>query len=399
MPKAIPDDSGKDYVYIGYLNSSYLDNNVDNQRVRFTIEDTPQLNFYDRPSMQEIENLVDTNVVKYLEANLAPLREKNHQRIIEYISRQAPQYRVLLTHCEKELRKIAPGLSDRELELTLHKISRDFETRIRIDTEALMETDIDIVGKDEYESRYSALLQQCSDIGKSNLAKYIVHRKTMLSLLEKRISMDGDGTFDREDAVHSVIFPLKKTSNDINFTDHNLWMIDERLSYHSYLASDIPFQQQTEQVDVASKHRPDIIVYNRPLAFVEDERPFSSVVIIEFKRPGRNDYSREENPINQIYGYIRELKSGTYRDSHGKLVQLKSGTPFFGYVITDITPKIKEFCENAVLTQTPDGSGYFGYNPGLNVYIEVISYNKVIDDTKKRNRVLFDKLFNPTIGD
>lgn len=397
VPKIIPDESGKDFVYMGYLTSSYLDNNVDNQRVRFTIEDTPTIDFPDRPSMQEIEDIVDSNVLKYLEASLVPLREKNHQRIVDYISRQAPKYRALLNHCQNELRQIPPGLSDKELELALHKIGRDFEMKIRIDTDALLNADIESVGKDEYKSKYSALLVQCSDIGKSNLAEYIVHRRTMLDLLEKRISMGEEGSFDREDAVHSVIFPLKKTSNEINFGDHNLWMIDERLSYHSFLASDVPLDQQTEQIEVNSKHRPDIIVYNRPLAFVEDERPFSSVVIIEFKRPGRKDYSKDENPINQIYGYIEDLQSGKCRDNKGQLVQLKNGTPFFGYVVSDITPKILEFCKKGDLKPTPDESGYFGYNSNYNAYIEVISYNKLIDDTKKRNRVLFDKLFSPTI--
>lgn len=397
VPKVIPDESGKDFVYIGYLSSPYLDNNVDNQRVRFTIEDTPTLDFPDRPSKQEIEDIIDSRVFKYLEESLVPLREKNHQRIVEYISRQAPKYRALLNHCQNELRQIQPGLTDRELELALHKINRDFEMRIRVDTDALLNADIDIVGKDEYQTKYSALLVKCSDIGKSNLAEYIVHRRTMLDLLEKRISMGEEGSFDRENAVHSVIFPLKKTSNEINFSDHNLWMVDERLSYHSFLASDVPLDQQTEQIEVPSRHRPDIIVYNRPLAFVEDERPFSSVVIIEFKRPGRNDYTKDDNPINQIYGYIEDLQTGRCRDNKGQLVQLKNGVPFFGYVISDITPKILEFCKKGDLKPTPDERGYFGYNSNYNAYIEVISYNKLIDDTKKRNRVLFDKLFSPTV--
>ena len=40
--------------------------------------------------------------------------------------------------------------------------------------------------------------------------------------------------------------------------------------------------------------------------------------------------------------------------------------------------------------------GFFGYKDSdeLNAYIEIISYEKLLEDAKKRNRILFDKLFN-----
>ncbi len=44
---------------------------------------------------------------------------------------------------------------------------------------------------------------------------------------------------------------------------------------------------------------------------------------------------------------------------------------------------------------TPDGMGYYGYQPERNAYYEVISYSKLLADAKKRNQILFDKLFSP----
>lgn len=32
------------------------------------------------------------------------------------------------------------------------------------------------------------------------------------------------------------------------------------------------------------------------------------------------------------------------------------------------------------------------YNNVINAYIEILSYDKIIDDTTKRNEILFDKL-------
>jgi len=44
------------------------------------------------------------------------------------------------------------------------------------------------------------------------------------------------------------------------------------------------------------------------------------------------------------------------------------------------------------LTKTPDGLGYFGYNSQVGVYIEIISFAKLIADAKKRNAAFFEKL-------
>ena len=43
-------------------------------------------------------------------------------------------------------------------------------------------------------------------------------------------------------------------------------------------------------------------------------------------------------------------------------------------------------------SQTPDKLGYYDFNDKLNAYVEILSYDKLIIDAKKRNKVLFDKL-------
>lgn len=39
-----------------------------------------------------------------------------------------------------------------------------------------------------------------------------------------------------------------------------------------------------------------------------------------------------------------------------------------------------------------DGEGYFKTLPGGNGYVEIISYDKLVKDAGRRNRILFDKL-------
>ena len=42
--------------------------------------------------------------------------------------------------------------------------------------------------------------------------------------------------------------------------------------------------------------------------------------------------------------------------------------------------------------RTADNEGYFVTLPEGNGYVEIISYDKLVRDAKRRNRVLFEKL-------
>jgi hypothetical protein len=46
-------------------------------------------------------------------------------------------------------------------------------------------------------------------------------------------------------------------------------------------------------------------------------------------------------------------------------------------------------------TMMPDGQGFFGFNNNLKAYVEIISYDKLLEDAKQRNQILFDKLRMP----
>jgi hypothetical protein len=148
-------------------------------------------------------------------------------------------------------------------------------------------------------------------------------------------------------------------------------------------------------IQAGSATRPDLAIFNSSSAFVDGEPPFGSVVLIEFKRPTRNDYDDKENPIIQLYDYVREIKEGTKKDHHGRPITVARHTPFYGYIVCDITPKLRVQAENAQLTETPDSNGYFGYNSKLGIYIEIVSFDKLVVDAGKRNKFLFDSLGLP----
>jgi len=83
------------------------------------------------------------------------------------------------------------------------------------------------------------------------LTEYVLRRKTVLDVMEvltRRIRerTDGSQDFHLEETLHQFICPMKLRGDDptkVERSDHDLWIIDERLTFTKYFASDVPFTQ------------------------------------------------------------------------------------------------------------------------------------------------------------
>jgi hypothetical protein len=64
----------------------------------------------------------------------------------------------------------------------------------------------------------------------------VFQRRAVLDVLNDLLGPDDDNNkFFKEEAIHEIIFPLRKTSDQIPPDLANLWVIDERLAFHHYL--------------------------------------------------------------------------------------------------------------------------------------------------------------------
>ena len=193
-----------------------------------------------------------------------------------------------------------------------------------------------------------------------------------------------------EEALHKFVVPMRVQNNDVHVDDHNLWIIDDKLTYYEHWASD---KQMKKIIKDGSADRPDVILFSGRTAY---HRPGTDqpVVIIEFKKPTRDDYNDDENPFTQIYGYIEELKAGRVLDREGAVIQeVGENTPFFCYIIADLTPRLRSWLKMAqVNVPLPGGSGFYGYNPEYNALIQALSYKYVLKDARLRNEAFFKRL-------
>jgi hypothetical protein len=120
------------------------------------------------------------------------------------------------------------------------------------------------------------------------------------------------------------------------------------------------------------------------------------VVIFEFKKPQRDDFanpSSKEDPVEQIVRYVRQIREGGYRTPRGRELLVSETTPFYGYVVCDLPPKVRAWVEEEKdFKPMPDGLGFFRWHGNLNLYLEVLGWDKVLKNATERNRVFFQKL-------
>lgn len=404
IDSSIPDlngrinDGERYFVYSAYISSKLLDNIVNDERTDFNYkmieEDLINKNGITK---KEIEENILKVISDYLKEYIEPIKKEKKEYIEGYIKKEKPQYRYLLKYKEDDIIKIKRNLSKEELELELFKIQQQFQYEVKKQGESFLIKNKINSAKDlsEYKSKYLDYIEKENELGKSTLAEYIVHRKIIIDLLDKALCYNENNKYELESYVHNLIFPMRTISDDIDYESHNLWLIDERLSYHYYLASDIKMKK-IETVNVDTDERPDVLILDNPVALSNEEnKPYNAMTIIEFKRPMRDDYTDEENPINQVLNYTSEIRSGGVKDKNGRVLQVSESAPFYLYIIADLTPKLIKQARFANLKATPDEMGFFGYNDSreINAYIEIISYEKLLLDAKKRNNILFDKLF------
>lgn len=392
-------DIAGDFVYECYVSSPFLDERVRSERIGFDIPEEPRELFAaNELSQKEIRDAVIERAAEHLQPFLEQTRRLGKDRVDQYVAHRAPRYRPILSRIPQEQLCVDPEISDRDLEILLHNQLADIEGQMLAEGHDILRAG-ENVDSPEYRKRLNAYLKTAEDIKRSDLAGYVSHRRVIIELLELAIQRKSDGGYETEDVIHRLIMPQGKESNEAG-EGCNLWLIDERLAFHDYLASDKPLSSMTI-TDSTSRKEPDIValnVFDNPILVSEDSRlPLASLTVIELKRPMRNDAAEgvAKDPIEQALAYLEQIRKGGVRTSNGRLIPSSPTVPGFCYVLCDLTPTMVNRCKMHDAILTSDGMGFFFYNKTFGAYVEVSSFDRLVNSAKERNRAFFDKLGLP----
>ncbi len=366
----------KNYSIKAYVLGDYLNEHVSLERNDF---DFPKDGTVLYPfSRREIESNVAKIVKNVFEHEVITRQVKKLDKIKDYIDTKAPWHKTYFN--ELDLTLIPYVFDEETIEGELQKQKFKMEKNIRTQVSQILKSETkDITIKVEQVSH------QLTELGKSDLAHYVVLRRVVLDVLKSSLKWSKDKQYQKEKVIHNIIFPMNSDSDHLSYDKHNLWIIDERLNFNEYLASDKQINKKGE--------RPDILIFDKAIAIREGDDFSNPITVFELKRPQREKYRGEDDPIVQIGKYVEQIRGGMFKSAEtGRPIKATQNTPAYGFIVCDITEDIKEFCKRHQLTPSPDNQGYFGYHAGYRMYIQLISFDKLINDAELRNKIFFKKL-------
>lgn len=390
------------YFFDIYVVSEYLNKKVFKTRNGFNIpKERENLLFDDDNTItfQDIEEYISSILEVEYDNFVKTARHKNIENVKYYISHKAPRFNSFLKNPEI-LNSIPPNLSEDKLEEHLYKISFNARRKVENNIERFIKTK---------EVNEDAIGQIINDIKAKtaydvdSLADYMMRRKAIINLFDKFLDADENGDYKLEEDVHNLIFPLGLTNNDLEYENHNLWILDERFISYKFIASD---KSITSFSQTKSRKETDLILidnpqmFNNPISFGDKASgEVNSMVIFEFKRPGdvahqknKTDYRWEFSELVEPY-FEEFIYQPIKKNYKGNQIILKETTPKFGYIILDFIPEpLARYNKNKGWKATPFGT-YFKIEAELNLHLEVMTFRQLLDASKQRHNPFFDKLF------
>lgn len=401
--KELPSEEHGNLVYIGLCSGDLFDEALNHERTGFDFGDV---------DFEEVNKLFVDSAKTYLATFLVEKREKN-RLLLEHLLEQNPFYYSGINNIDKYIEEMPLNWDEtrlvQDVALQRHRTKKALFIQIE-----KLEANAEKMNEEEFHNHVKKITESLGETEKGALAQYVVERKMVIELLKNRRKKDSEtGKHQTEATVHEVICPLGVTSDVLDYDDHNLWLIDDRLAYYSFIASDRPIKTFTDDTNPPSeeelerrnqlkeikayseKSEPDIAIFTNPMMFrrVETADP---VVIIEFKSPDKTSYTGDakDNPVMQIRKYIESLIGKTCYDyEHNRITDLNKDTPFHCFLIAEPCEQLYSLLRaHQIYRPTPDGNGRFGYFEDINAYFEFIPYEQVIKNSSLRNEAFFKKL-------
>ena len=375
-------DRERNYIVKAYVFGAYLDRNVSLERGSFEFQMDTDLVL--GISQRCVEARAAEIASQAMGAGISSRQEKKRVRVQRYVDEEAPWHKDILRKIDLSGMPYKPSNEEIEARLQKEKFAQEVEIKRGV-AEILAETSFE----DVEENTILEIVSKISGTSKNELIHYIALRKKILDILGRSLEADESGVYTSEGKVHDIIFPRRGDTERTSFRDHNLWIIDERLNFTAYVSSDIP-------LDGGNTERPDLLVYNRRVLFRGDNEASNPITIFEFKKPQRDDFvnpSFSEDPVQQIVRYVNDIRDGKFKTPEGRRILVAANTPFYGYVVCDLTAKVEKWLEREKdFKPMPDRLGWFQWKGNINLYVEVISWDKVLKDAQMRNEVFFQKL-------
>lgn len=407
--KPLLDENNRLYWYTGLVSSKYLTSNVASERNGFLIPEKRshqvQCESSRDISLEEIDESISSIVSSHLKGSLQHAQKETIASISKVLENN-PELKVISFSDDDVKNLIASNENDIKKSFR-HRLYEQLDNS-RFEIEALIsrigtEKSIDFY---QFKSEFDEEVRRFSLLSQSHVVSYILYRKHVIALFEKALTVYSGEKAALESFIHNLIFPMGKQGAPVDFgTNHNLWLIDDRLSMVEWIASDVALEKHEVLLETECAKEPDIVFYN--LAYTDNAQVTSSsgyaeIHIVELKRP----LTFKNDPIEQISDYIFDIKnskilhiaktSSGYKET-AKKVRVDDNAMFYGYVVFDLnevkgTEKWQRIVNKYRLK--PFMNGYISHDGNVVIYVN--SFESILEIAKKRNEIFIEKVNSST---
>jgi hypothetical protein len=244
---------------------------------------------------------------------------------------------------------------------------------------------------ENYEETLKTLVDQLDESKKQALAEYVIHRRNIISLVESARRFSSDGNRAPEDAIHDLVFKRFSDSVSVDYFEHNLWLVDDALAFLPYVSSD-------RTIHGGKRKTGDKVA---DLAFFDDslvlgDNDGTTVTIIEFKKPSRNDYSfgaPKKDPVLQVIETLEQAtRAGGITKTDGAHFSFAGAVRRFAYIVADLTPTLVNVLDRHDFKNDWNPKIYFRFRDKEKIFIQAFGYDTLIENAKKRNQAFFTVL-------
>lgn len=385
----------QDFFINIYVTSDFLNSRVTEARDDIKLDknsEDAQLGMSDKISEEDIQNEIKNILFEKYDSLITERQIAVKDKVDSFLrSDDGISYRWLDVDSEM-LNSIPSDIDDKSLDDIFHERQYRVGRELRRKREKLLKRDFK---KSNYHELFNEIIPLLTKENNSKLAQYVSHRKVIVDLLDKYLeyinTKDCDGTvYEEESTLHNLFFTMGATEKTISFENHNLWLIDERLSFHTYIRSDIA-QSKHDVVESDSKKEPDLAIYDVNYKYGESSEygDLLSVVFVEFKRPNRTVSFLEYN--EQMINQVKGLRSGTV-NSKGKHISVSDTTPIYFYYVCDV---------NAFNKLKDDATTYYNFKQSPykslikmegQLIQEILTYDSIATNARRKNMAFFKKL-------
>lgn len=374
-------ESNNRFIVKAYVTGDYLDVHVDRERVSFRFGKRSD-GVYPIGRI-DIESKVAEILKEKYSKEFTTERRKKEEKLNGVLD-EKPWLRRHSSDVDLATLKVGSSLKEYEIALELARVQREQEL------DEYAENYVKSSAKQLADEKTEELIKNISQSNKDDLARYVARRKAVIDILDKSLHADDTtGKHSTEKILHDIIYPMHEDSDHIGNEYQNLWLLDERLNFTEFISSDKPFSDE-------NKDRADLFVFHNQVAFRAGDEKQNPITIVEFKRPGREDFASatsKDNPVDQVVRYANAIRAGKYTTPGKRPIYTDVNTQIYAYIVVDFTEKVRTWLSDEEdFTPMPDGLGYYKWRTNKNLYIEVISWDKLMKDAKLRNSIFSQKL-------